>query len=101
MGPVYQLLGLSVGFVQEGMTIEDRQKAYRSNITYLTAKESGFDFLRDSLYYNQANIVHRDFHYAIIGEADSILIDEARVPLIIASAPEDFVADTFRMAQIA
>jgi preprotein translocase subunit SecA len=101
MGPVYQFLGLSVGFVQEGMSVEDRQKAYISDITYLTAKESGFDFLRDSLCYSQVNIVHRDFHYAIIDEADSILIDEARVPLIIAGASEDFVADTFRMAQIA
>jgi len=101
MGPVYQFLGLSVGFVQEGMSVEDRKKAYNSDITYLTAKESGFDFLRDSLCYDLANVVHRDFHYTIIDEADSILIDEARVPLIIAGASEDFVADTFRMAQIA
>ena len=101
MGPVYQFLGLSVGFVQEGMSVGDRQKAYGSDITYLTAKESGFDFLRDSLCYSQANIVHRNFHYAIIDEADSILIDEARVPLIIAGASDDFVADPFRMAQVA
>ncbi len=101
MGPVYQFLGLSVGFVQEGMSITDRQKAYRSDITYLTAKESGFDFLRDSICYNRTNVVHRDFHYAVIDEADSILIDEARVPLIIAGASDDFVADSFRMAQIA
>ncbi|MCI0493763.1 accessory Sec system translocase SecA2, partial [candidate division KSB1 bacterium] len=101
MGPVYQFLGLSVGFVQEGMSITDRQKAYGSDITYLTAKESGFDFLRDSICYNRTNIVHRDFHYAVIDEADSILIDEARVPLIIAGASDDFVADSFRMAQIA
>jgi len=100
MGPVYQFLGLSVGFVQEGMSVKDRQKAYNSDVTYLTAKESGFDFLRDSLCYDQSNIVHRDFHYAIIDEADSILIDEARVPLIIAGASEYFVSDTFRMAQI-
>ncbi len=101
MVPVYQFLGFNVGFVQEGMSIADRQKAYRSDITYLTAKEAGFDFLRDTLCYDQSNIVHRDFHYAIIDEADSILIDEARVPLIIAGAAENFVVDTFRMAQIA
>ncbi len=101
MGSVYQFLGLSVGFVQEGMSVENRQKAYRSDITYLTAKESGFDFLRDSLCYEQKNIVHRDFHYCIIDEADSILIDEARVPLIIAGASDDFVSDSFHMAQIA
>ncbi|MBN2089269.1 accessory Sec system translocase SecA2, partial [candidate division KSB1 bacterium] len=101
MGPVYEFLGLRVGFVQEGMSIEDRQKAYRSDITYLTAKEAGFDFLRDSLCYDLANMVHRDFYYAIIDEADSILIDEARVPLIIAGASDEFVTDTFRMAQIA
>ncbi|MFQ5631968.1 MAG: DEAD/DEAH box helicase, partial [bacterium] len=101
MGPIYKFLGLSVGFVQEGMSIEDRQKAYNSDITYLTAKESGFDFLRDSLCYSEANIVHRAFNFAIVDEADSILIDEARVPLIIAGAAEDTIAETFHMAQIA
>ena len=82
MGPIYEFLGLRVGFVQEGMSINDRQKAYQSDITYLTAKESGFDYLRDNLCTNQKNIVHRAFHFAIVDEADSILIDEARVPLI-------------------
>ena len=101
MGSVYNFLGLSVGFVQEGMRIEDRQKAYRADITYLTAKESGFDFLRDSLCYSYENIVHRAFHYAIIDEADSILIDEARIPLIIAEASDDALASTYRMARIA
>jgi preprotein translocase subunit SecA len=84
MGPVYTFLGLRTGHVQERMSIVDRRKAYDADITYVTAKESGFDFLRDSLCYDPANIVHRSFHYAIIDEADSILIDEARIPLIIA-----------------
>ena len=84
IGPVYAFLGLRVGCVQERMSIIDRRKAYNADITYVTAKESGFDFLRDSLCYDPANIVHRKFHYAIIDEADSILIDEARIPLIIA-----------------
>jgi preprotein translocase subunit SecA len=101
MGPVYNFLGLSVGFVQEGMSTEERQRAYRSDITYLTAKEAGFDFLRDTLCYNEADIVHREFNFAIVDEADSILIDEARIPLIIAGSTEDYVADTYYMAQIA
>lgn len=101
MGPVYNFLGLSVGFIQEGMKTEERQKAYNSDITYLTAKESGFDYLRDSLCYDQADIVHREFNFAIVDEADSILIDEARVPLIIAGASGDDVADTFYMSKIA
>jgi preprotein translocase subunit SecA len=88
MGPVYAFLGLRVGHVQERMSITDRQKAYNADITYVTAKESGFDFLRDSLCYDPANIVHRAFHYAIIDEADSILIDEARIPLIIAGTAD-------------
>ncbi|MFC1975779.1 accessory Sec system translocase SecA2 [Chloroflexota bacterium] len=104
MGPVYQFLGLSVSFVQQGMPIEARQKAYQSDITYLTAKEAGFDFLRDSLCYRQANIVQRDFNYALIDEADSILIDEARVPLIIAGTADDVAnyghpAQLYAMAQ--
>jgi preprotein translocase subunit SecA len=100
MGPVYNFLGLSVGFVQERMSISDRQKAYNSDITYLTAKESGFDFLRDSLCYNKADIVQRDFNYAIIDEADSILIDEARIPLIIAEDTYDHIADSHYMAKV-
>ncbi len=101
MGPVYEFLGLSVGFVQEGMSIEERKKAYQSDITYLTAKEAGFDFLRDSLCYERQNIVHRPFHYAIVDEADSILIDEARVPLIIAGAAEDTISDAYLIAHVA
>jgi preprotein translocase subunit SecA len=84
MGPVYAFLGLRVGHVQERMSVIDRQKAYAADITYVTAKESGFDFLRDGLCYDAADIVHRAFHYAIVDEADSILIDEARIPLVIA-----------------
>jgi preprotein translocase subunit SecA len=81
MGPVYQYLGLQVEFVQEGMTVQQRQQAYGADITYLTAKEAGFDFLRDGLCYRREDIVQRNFHYVIVDEADSILIDEARVPL--------------------
>ncbi len=101
MGPIYQFLGLTVGYVQEGMSIEDRQNAYAADITYLTAKESGFDYLRDTLCYEQDKIVHRPFNFAIIDEADSILIDEARIPLVIAGAADDYLADTYYLAKIA
>ncbi len=101
MGPIYEFLCLSVGFVQEGMPIEERKEAYDADITYLTAKESGFDFLRDSLCNQPSHIVHRAFHYAIIDEIDSILIDEARVPLIIAGTSDDHISHTHQMAHIA
>jgi len=84
MGPVYDFLGLRVGCIQEGMDVDSRHKAYSADITYSTAKEAGFDYLRDHLCYEKKNIVHRSFFYAIVDEADSILIDEARVPLVIA-----------------
>jgi preprotein translocase subunit SecA len=101
MGPIYQYLGLRVGFVQEGMSIEERQYAYSADITYLTAKEAGFDYLRDSLCYEKDKKVHRLFNVAIIDEADSILIDEARIPLVIAGALDDHQTDTNYMAGIA
>ena len=63
------------------MSIPERQKAYKADITYISAKEAGFDFLRDSTCYDKNDIVHRFFNYAIVDEADSILIDEARIPL--------------------
>ena len=84
MGPIYRMLGLSVGFVQEGMTAHARRRAYASDITYVTAKEAGFDHLRDLLAMDAADVVHRGFHFALVDEADSLLIDEARVPLVIA-----------------
>ena len=101
MGPIYQYLGLRIGYVQEGMSIRERQHAYAADITYLTAKEAGFDYLRDSLCYEKDKRVHRLFNFAIIDEADSILIDEARIPLVIAGASDDYLADTYYMAGIA
>jgi preprotein translocase subunit SecA len=98
MGPVYDLLDLKTSYVQEGMSISDRKQAYKADITYLTAKEAGFDFLRDSLVYDPDERVHRNLNYAIIDEADSILIDEARIPLVIASASDSYVEESFRMA---
>lgn len=101
MGPVYEFLGLSVGCIQEGMSPSEREKAYASDITYSTAKEAGFDFLRDHLCYSEEDLVHRDFHFAIVDEADSILIDEARIPLVIAGSTEKPEADPSHLAQIA
>ncbi len=91
MGPVYACLGLSVGCVQEGMGTPERQAAYRCDVTYLTARESGFDYLRDSLCHDTGRCVHRPLNFAVIDEADSILIDESRVPLVIAGADEEFL----------
>ncbi|MFC1823528.1 accessory Sec system translocase SecA2 [Thermodesulfobacteriota bacterium] len=101
MGPVYQFLSLTTGYVQEGMSSAERRKAYSSDITYLSAKEAGFDFLRDSLCDNINDRVHRPFNYAIIDEADSILIDEARIPLVIAGNSDTYISDTYHMATIA
>jgi preprotein translocase subunit SecA len=84
MGGVYQFLGLSVGHLQQGMEIEERRRAYACDITYATANEIGFDHLRDGLALYPREQVQRPFAAALIDEADSILIDEARIPLVIA-----------------
>ena len=86
MGPVYRMLGLSVAHVEHGMTPAQRRASYRADVTYVTAKEAGFDHLRDLLVLDPADLVHRAFHAAIVDEADSLMIDEARVPLVIAGS---------------
>ncbi|MFZ5643073.1 MAG: accessory Sec system translocase SecA2 [Bacillota bacterium] len=98
MGPLYRFLGLSAGFVKEGMSMKERRAAYNSAVTYVSGREAGFDYLRDSLCYGKDSPVHRPFNFAVADEADSILIDEARVPLVIAgkipakgSGPEGMV----------
>jgi preprotein translocase subunit SecA len=101
MGPIYEFLGLSVGCIQEGMSKAARQQAYLADVTYLTAKEAGFDYLRDSLCITVDDQVHRPFHYAIVDEADSILIDEARVPLVIAGTIPPPETDPHRLAAVA
>lgn len=101
MGPVYEFLGLTIGFVKDGMSTQERQQAYVADITYVTAKEAGFDYLRDSIAIKQEDIVHRPFHYAIVDEADSLLIDEARVPLVIAGEVASSGSDGSRMAALA
>ena len=89
MGPVYKFLGLSVGYILEGMSLAERKRAYDSDITYVTAKEAGFDYLRSFLCTDSDELVQRTFSYAILDEADSILIDEARIPLVIAGGMQD------------
>jgi preprotein translocase subunit SecA len=84
MGPIYKALGLSVGCVQQGSSADERKTAYACDITYATANEIGFDYLRDQLALKPEDQVHRPFAAALIDEADSILIDEARIPLVIA-----------------
>eukprot|EP00871_Galdieria_phlegrea_P004048 jgi/Galph1/4644/GphlegSOOS_G3239.1 len=83
VGQIYKVLGLTVGLIQNFMNKQERQQNYLSDITYVTNSELGFDYLRDNLVKSVNEIVQRPFHYAIIDEVDSILIDEARTPLII------------------
>ncbi len=83
MGQVHRYLGLTVGVVLNSMTSEERQQAYNCDITYVTNNELGFDYLRDNMVVRKESLVQRELHYAIVDEVDSILIDEARTPLII------------------
>jgi preprotein translocase subunit SecA len=100
MGPVYRALGLRVGTIQANARPDTRQDAYAADVTYATAKEAGFDFLRSNLCRHQADLVHRPFHFAIIDEADSILIDEARVPLVIAGERVASSTSPYKIASI-
>ncbi len=100
MGPVYEALGLRVAAIQEGMDTDVRRAAYAADVTYATAKEAGFDFLRGGLARDRRDVAQRPFHFAIVDEADSILIDEARVPLVIAGARGTPSADPYRLAAV-
>jgi preprotein translocase subunit SecA len=100
MGPVYRSLGLSVAHVEQGMPAAQRRVAYAADITYVTAKEAGFDFLRDEMCIEPQHRVQRGFHYAIVDEADSILIDEARVPLVIAGPADETHDDLYRLSDL-
>ena len=89
MGRVYAFLGLSTGVIVHGLNDDERRDAYAADITYGTNNEFGFDYLRDNMKYRLEDMVQRDFAYAIVDEVDSILIDEARTPLIISGPAED------------
>ena len=88
MRPVYEFLGLTVGVAKSGQTQEEKRAAYGSDITYATNNELGFDYLRDNLAFSNADKVQRELNFAIVDEVDSILIDEARTPLIISGPAE-------------
>ncbi|MDP2921460.1 MAG: preprotein translocase subunit SecA, partial [Candidatus Omnitrophota bacterium] len=94
MGPIYEFLGLTVGVIQHDMDPQMRQIAYGSDITYGTNNEYGFDYLRDNMVVRKEDMVQRELNYAIVDEVDSILIDEARTPLII-SGPSDESTDKY------
>ncbi|RII27227.1 MAG: preprotein translocase subunit SecA [Geobacter sp.] len=89
MGRIYRFLGLSVGVIVHGLDDDERREAYNADITYGTNNEFGFDYLRDNMKFALEDYVQRSFHYAIVDEVDSILIDEARTPLIISGPTED------------
>jgi len=93
-------LGMTVGAIQSGMDTEARRAAYKSDITYGTNNEFGFDYLRDNMVHSLDDRVQRGLHYAIVDEVDNILIDEARTPLIISGAAEDSTDHYYRMAQV-
>jgi len=100
MGPIYKFLGLTVGVIVHGMDDEERRFAYNADITYGTNNEFGFDYLRDNMKFSLEDYVQRDFHYAIVDEVDSILIDEARTPLIISGAADESTDKYYRINQI-
>lgn len=100
MGKIYNFLGMSVGLIIHGLSSEERQKAYAADITYGTNNEFGFDYLRDNMVIYKEQMVQRELHFALIDEVDSILIDEARTPLIISGVGEKsthlyYIADNF------
>ena len=89
MGQVYRFLGLTVGTIVHGLDDEQRKEAYACDITYGTNNEYGFDYLRDNMKYEMSQLAQRGHNFAIVDEVDSILIDEARTPLIISGPVDD------------
>jgi preprotein translocase subunit SecA len=101
MGQVHRFLGLSVGLIQSGMSPNERRKNYACDITYTTNSELGFDFLRDNMAVSMEEVVQRPFNYCVIDEVDSVLIDEARTPLIISGQVERPTEKYLDAAQVA
>ena len=100
MGQVYKLLGLSVGCIVHGLNDEERRKQYAADVTYGTNNEFGFDYLRDNMKFDLEEMVQRQFNFAIVDEVDSILIDEARTPLIISGPTDDFSEMYFKIDKL-
>ena len=101
MAPIYEMLGVTVGVIQANMDPEERRQAYASDVTYGTNSEFGFDYLRDNLAVELEHTVQPGHFYAIVDEVDSILIDEARTPLIISGQPEEAAGTYYEFARIA
>ncbi|MDY6940865.1 MAG: preprotein translocase subunit SecA [Cyanobacteriota bacterium] len=101
MGQVHRFLGLSVGLIQQGMSPEERRRNYNCDITYCTNSELGFDYLRDNMATSMEDVVQRPFNYCVIDEVDSVLVDEARTPLIISGQVERPSEKYIRAAQVA
>ncbi|NIA08191.1 MAG: preprotein translocase subunit SecA [Nitrospiraceae bacterium] len=101
MGQIYRFLGLDVGLVVHGLDDAERKAAYGADVTYGTNNEFGFDYLRDNMKYSLEDMAQREFYYAIVDEVDSILIDEARTPLIISGPSEESTGLYYRVNQIA
>ncbi|MGB2952524.1 MAG: preprotein translocase subunit SecA [Gaiellaceae bacterium] len=100
MGPVYEKLGMRAAFIENMMPFADRNEAYQADITYGTNSEFGFDYLRDNMAVSLEGVVQRGHHYAIVDEVDSILIDEARTPLIISGEPEAAAQTYYDFARV-
>jgi len=100
MGEIYEFLGLKVGLIQDSMGFEERKVAYDSDLTYGTNAQFGFDYLRDNIATSTDQLVQRELNFAIVDEVDSILIDEARTPLIISGMPESAADVYYRFAAI-
>jgi len=100
MGQVYRFLGLDIGVIVHGLQDTESKAAYGADVTYGTNNEFGFDYLRDNMKYSLEDMVQREFHYAIVDEVDSILIDEARTPLIISGPSEESTDLYYRVNQI-
>ena len=96
MGEVYKRLGVSVGYILNSMNNTKRREMYNCDITYGTNNEFGFDYLRDNMALQKEDLVQRDHAYAVVDEVDSVLIDEARTPLIISGSVDAPVDDTFQ-----
>src|SRR5690606_37630219 len=100
MGAIYRFLGMSVGVIVHGLTFEERRRAYACDITYGTNNEFGFDYLRDNMVTHPSQLVQRELYYAIVDEVDSILIDEARTPLIISGPVEQSTDLYYKFAKL-
>ena len=100
MGPIYKMLGMTVGVIVHGLDDDERRDAYHADITYGTNNEFGFDYLRDNMKFSLEDYAQREFHYAIVDEVDSILVDEARTPLIISGPSEESTDKYYRINQV-